>query len=155
MRHQGKDLILPFIHLRFVRVKCFLIVLLIHFITRNNQEDTEYVKYPMEPFNQRNTRCNKYHPEYDRHQYSEQQDSSIIFFIDGKSRKDEDKHKDVIYAQAPFHQVSTEVLKPCGLPIFYPHKNKKPNPKPNPEIGLIKSFPDGDRRVFFTQQAQV
>src|SRR4051794_19681447 len=69
-----------------------------------NQERTEHIQYPVEPVYQRNAHRNKNNPEQDGHQYSDQQRTRYVVCPDIKEGEDEDKDKNIIDTQAPFHE---------------------------------------------------
>src|SRR4051812_1275752 len=73
-----------------------------------------------------------------------------------KKTEDEDKNKNIVDAQAPFHQVSADKFNSLLMTFFKnPEKNKKPKSKRNPKYRLEKSFENGDGCASLTEQAKV
>lgn len=54
--------------------------------------------------------------------------------------KNENKDKNVVDAEAPLHEVRTEVLKRCNVSLPPPHKTAKAKGKYHPKNGLNKRF---------------
>lgn len=78
-----------------------------------------------------------------------------MLFLYRKSRKNENENKNIINAEAPFHQVGADVFHCRLLAIFNPHKNKKGQRKPYPEKSLVQSLPDGNFFIFSAKKTQV
>ena len=65
------------------------------------------------------------------------------------------KDKNVVDAQAPFHQVSTDIFQPRLLVVLDPDIRKKSKSQPNPEKCLVQRLPYGYFLSFFAQEPQV
>jgi hypothetical protein len=60
-----------------------------------------------------------------------------MYFPDIEGRKYKDENENIVNAQTPLHQVSTQVFK-AGLAIFNPHKNEKTKSQGYPKESSIK-----------------
>ena len=69
--------------------------------------------------------------------------------------KNQYKYKDVIYAQAFLHYISTEVFHGCLLTFHPPHKAAKKQRQHHPEKRLVQSRFDANFRRFFAKDAQI
>ncbi len=78
-----------------------------------------------------------------------------MFFFYRKRSEDENKHKNIVDAQAPLHKISTDIFERRLASFFYPHKNKKRHSQCYPEKSLQQCLFDSDGPVFFAEQAQV
>jgi hypothetical protein len=78
-----------------------------------------------------------------------------MIFPDAVIRKYKYENKDVINAQAFFHEVSTEVFKRRFLTVNQPHKSKEGESQPYPEQALLKCLFDADLSRLFTEYTQV
>ena len=62
---------------------------------------------------------------------------SALYF---EKTENEDENKNIINAQAPLHQVSTDVFKRRRFTIFEPYKPEKSKCKRHPKNGLQQCF---------------
>src|SRR5258705_1845397 len=126
-----------------------------HTKTRIYQETTENIKYPAKPVNQCYACCNKNYTKHYCHQYASQQYTAIIFLLNRKGRKNNNENKNIINAETPFHQVTTEVLQSYYLAVLCPQKNKKGKSKPYPKKGLKQRLADTDLFTSLAQKTQI
>src|SRR5438270_12833369 len=73
---------------------------------------------------------------------------------DVEEGKNKNKHENVVYAQAPFHQVSAHIFQ-CGLMTFFPRQESiKSKCQRYPEKRLVQRFSYTDLGGRFTEQTQ-
>ena len=138
-----------------VRIKFMIITGGKHFKPGVHQEDAKNIKYPVKPGHQRNTNRDEQDAKNDGHQDANQESPGDIFFLNIEGRKNEDEYENIVNAQAPLHQVSTQVFERQGLAIFNPHEDEKPQRQGHPKKSLVQSLANGDDFVFLTQQTQI
>jgi hypothetical protein len=126
-----------------------------YFDTRVNKEGAKEVKQPFKALDQYYANGDEDDPEYDRHEDANQQRPCYMVRPYSEEGKDEYEYKNIVYAKAPFHQVSTDKFKSRNLSGSKPNEGKKPYRQQYPEYGLVEGFPDGDRSRLFTEKTEV
>ena len=75
--------------------------------------------------------------------------------FDPEEAEDEDKDKDIVDAEAPFHEIGAEILQGRLVSLLIPEKCEKSHGKAHPEKSLINSLPDRDRRSLLAHEPQI
>ena len=75
-----------------------------------------------------------------------------MLFADAEKSKDEDKHKNIIDAEAPLHEVGADILDGGVVTILVSHEHPKGKGQQYPEYGLPKGFFDGKKVTILDAQ---
>lgn len=138
-----------------MRIKFLIIRRGKHLIPGIEEENAKQVQDPVKPLHERHAGRDKNDPEQNGHQNTDQERSRDVFFLYRERRKDEHKDKNVVDAQAPFHQVGAEIFKRDGLPPLDPDKNQKSQGEADPKKSLVEGLADGNDLVLLAEQTQV